>query len=268
MLRKANTIDTFIMHAIDPQGQKLKYFWHMGEEIVGYDSIFFLTPEMKKNNSGGFALECHVLNNSSLEIIGWALLDTTMQFISLPPTAHCKRHSSYLYKAKAVSLVDEHPQYDIVYGPSWISIDRNGIVSGFSTDDVGDHTVIIHAKDKAGNYDYQTFTIHVSDSIDAGAKIITKPFSIQCFPNPLNEETHILFNCDEQSQISIEMADIAGVIVKKLIPPTQVLSGAHIFNWNGTGDDQRKLSAGIYLCKIRITTSGNNQTIIEKLVVL
>ena len=264
-----NTIDTFYVHGIGPTGKKPFYFWRIAGKNVGFDSVFILSPEMKKLYPSAFMLEGCANIGYDKAVVDWALLDTTMRFVSSPPASIQKRHSFFIYHAVAASLVDEHPVYKMIYGPSWLQIGANGKLSGWIGDEQGDHTVIIRAADSKGNYDFQTFNIHVSDSVEAVTTLPPIILRMQCFPNPITEEAHFLFTTEESSYAEIEITDMAGIHICSLAGQRKFEIGPHLIVWNRKDDKGRRVSSGIYLCRINIrTASGERATECLKLVVM
>ena len=75
----------------------------------------------------------------------------------------------------------------------------------------------------------------------------------QNYPNPFNPTTTITYNMVEEGNVSIEVFNIRGQLVKTLIND-QVIAGDHTLVWEGTNDNNQKVSSGIYFYKMK---SGN-----------
>ncbi|MCF7859329.1 MAG: T9SS type A sorting domain-containing protein [Candidatus Cloacimonetes bacterium] len=75
----------------------------------------------------------------------------------------------------------------------------------------------------------------------------------QNYPNPFNPETTIAYNMIEDGYVSIEVFNVKGQKVKTLINE-HVTSGDHTLVWEGTNDNNQKVSSGIYFYKMK---SGN-----------
>jgi hypothetical protein len=263
----SNTIDTFVIHGIGPTGKKPFYTWRIGGKDIGFDSIFVLTPEIKKNYPAYFLLEGSVSIGFDKTAVYWSLLDTTMRIVSVPPASVYKRHAFYTYKAVAASFFDEHPIYQLVYGPSWLHLDFKGILSGW-TDKSGDETVMLRATDSKGNNDIQTFTIHVSDSVESVSGKSGSIANIQCFPNPITNDAHFLFTLEENAQTEVEITDLHGISICTLLSKEELTKGPHLTQWNLQDIPGSRVLSGIYFCKMKVTTvSRKTMTVIEKLVV-
>ncbi len=269
MMLSANTTDTFTIHGIGPTGKKPFYFWRIAGKNLGFDSAFILTPEIKKTHPAYFLLEGCASIGYDKGVVEWALLDTTMRIVSAPPTVPYKRRGFYYYKAIAASFADEHPQYKIVYGPSWLKVDSKGSLTGTVGDQSGDHTVILRAFDSQGNYDFQTFNIHVNDSLAAVAEIPTTAVRVQCFPNPITDDAHFLFTLEETAYAQMEITNMNGIHITTLSAKGELTKGPHLLEWNRTDDNGIRVASGIYLCRMKISTpKGENTVVVQKLVVM
>jgi len=75
----------------------------------------------------------------------------------------------------------------------------------------------------------------------------------QNYPNPFNPTTSIAYNMLEEGNISIEVFNIKGQKVKTLINEHMTI-GDYTIVWEGTNDNNQKVSSGIYFYKMK---SGN-----------
>jgi hypothetical protein len=73
-------------------------------------------------------------------------------------------------------------------------------------------------------------------------------------PNPFNSNTTILYELSNNEYVQIEVYDISGRLIKKLVEEYQQ-QGTHQIQWNA-----REQKAGIYLIKIK---SGNNTAVLK-----
>jgi len=88
-------------------------------------------------------------------------------------------------------------------------------------------------------------------------KIMPGKFALGAnYPNPFNPETIIPISLPERSKISLTVYNILGQKVKTIL--NDVLdAGKHYINYNGTNNEGRKLSSGVYII-IMITGEGNS----------
>ncbi len=70
------------------------------------------------------------------------------------------------------------------------------------------------------------------------------------FPNPFNPTTTLRYDLPQNSLVNITIYDLNGREVKKLVRSEQV-SGNHSLTWNGTNDQGKLVSAGVYLYQIQ-----------------
>ncbi len=75
------------------------------------------------------------------------------------------------------------------------------------------------------------------------------------FPNPFNPSTEIPFSLNVESHISATIYDLQGRVVSVLSSSTME-AGNHSLIWQGTDDDDRSVSSGIY---ILVLNSGKEQ---------
>jgi hypothetical protein len=75
----------------------------------------------------------------------------------------------------------------------------------------------------------------------------------QNYPNPFNPTTTIAYNMVEEGNVSIEVFNIKGQKVKTLLNEHMTV-GDYTLVWEGTNDNNQKVSSGIYFYKMK---SGN-----------
>ena len=73
------------------------------------------------------------------------------------------------------------------------------------------------------------------------------------YPNPFNPETSISFQLNTEITENTELTiyNMKGQKVKQLVKG-QLSSGAHSFSWNGTDDESKPVSSGLYLYKLKV----------------
>jgi hypothetical protein len=261
------TTDTFMIHSKYRSGEKPLYNWIIAGKNVSFDSVCILTPETKKKYPAYFMLEGTASIGFDKASVDWALLDTAIRFVSVPGTNQYKRHANYFYHAIAASLADEHPKYTMIYGPSWLRLDASGNLRGIIGDLSGDQTVILRATDLMGNYDYQTYTIHISDSLARIEDISSTMPTVQCFPNPITDISHFLITLYDDARVEIEITDDKGMHMRSLYLGS-LTKGRHIVDWNRNDDSGGNITSGIYLCRFHIVTSDVNRSIMIKVAVM
>lgn len=86
---------------------------------------------------------------------------------------------------------------------------------------------------------------------------------LQNFPNPFNPETTISYNLAESGDVSLQIYNVVGQVVRTLVAERQS-AGRYQVRWNGTDDRGVPVSSGIYFYQI---TTGKNQDV-RKLMLL
>jgi len=74
------------------------------------------------------------------------------------------------------------------------------------------------------------------------------------FPNPFNSETKIIFGLSTSQRVNLEIYNISGQLVKKLIDDEMLEAQYHHITWDGSNDLNQSLSSGTYY--LRLTTDG------------
>jgi hypothetical protein len=86
---------------------------------------------------------------------------------------------------------------------------------------------------------------------------------LQNFPNPFNPETTIAYNLAETGDVSLQIYNVVGQVVRTLVAERQS-AGRYQVRWNGADDRGVPVSSGIYFYKIM---TGKNQDV-RKLMLL
>ncbi len=73
-------------------------------------------------------------------------------------------------------------------------------------------------------------------------------------PNPFNPRTRISFDVARDSHVGIEVYDLAGRLIRRLLDETMT-RGTHELFWSGTDDESRSVAAGVYF--VRLQTEDN-----------
>ncbi len=72
----------------------------------------------------------------------------------------------------------------------------------------------------------------------------------QNVPNPFNPQTTIAFDLPHKGAVSVQVLDVAGRIVKKLIEGEVYSNGRHEVVWNGRDDAGRQVASGTYFYRL------------------
>jgi len=94
-------------------------------------------------------------------------------------------------------------------------------------------------------------------SDDEESRISARISNHHAYPNPFNPSTTISFNLTNSATVALDVYNIKGQMVKMLLHKP-LPSGYHNIQWNGSDDNNRPVSSGIYFYRIKI---DNHQTI-------
>ena len=84
---------------------------------------------------------------------------------------------------------------------------------------------------------------------DDNTIIKLKDHILQNYPNPFNPTTTINYTLKEDSKVSLNIYNIKGQKVKELVSE-QLSAGKHSVVWDGTDDNSKSVSSGIYFYKM------------------
>lgn len=98
-------------------------------------------------------------------------------------------------------------------------------------------------------FDINTLTTKVNVQSDINIPI--KPSLSQNYPNPFNATTTIKYTLPESGKVSIIIYNVIGERVKNLFNTYQA-SGQYLLTWDGMNVYGRRLTTGIYFCKMNI----------------
>jgi hypothetical protein len=88
----------------------------------------------------------------------------------------------------------------------------------------------------------------------------TKPAAFELlgnYPNPFNTSTDIKFLAPEAGNVTIEVFNIRGQLIKTLFDEC-VKPGVYSISWHGTDNGGSEVASGVYFC--RLTAAGNVDT--------
>lgn len=253
MKYELHKIDTFCLKTVETRNKYVKYTWVVNGKVVGDDSTFLFKPSLKQYIKPPVIVSGVVADGYESTVITWVLLDTVLKFISLPPIANLLPGKKLSYQAIAVSLQDEHPKYEIVFAPTWITMNEAGLLTGEAPKHKVDATVILRAIDSKHASEFQSFSIHVADTTNA--RLITEPSDeiILCYPNPSADYFHFRSASVGQEIQDIRIFALNGAEIKRIISEGLLNANPDGIVWNRTNSDGKALPEGVYYCKITST---------------
>ncbi|MFQ5453664.1 MAG: T9SS type A sorting domain-containing protein, partial [Candidatus Zixiibacteriota bacterium] len=86
----------------------------------------------------------------------------------------------------------------------------------------------------------------------------------QNYPNPFNATTKIKYELSHSAKVTLEIYNILGQSVTKIVSDKQQLPGFYFVEWNSTDKDGQQLASGIYFYRLQV----DNETITKKMMLL
>lgn len=86
--------------------------------------------------------------------------------------------------------------------------------------------------------------------VDPSGNLPTEYALFQNFPNPFNSSTKIRFSLPASAKVSVEIYNILGVRVRKLVDK-RLAGGQHTVVWDGHDENGNQLANGVYFCRMQ-----------------
>ncbi len=193
---------------------------------------------------------------------------TTMQYTfdkSIDATNLDKTEGWHHMKIKVETLADGTTQFTCWYDGSEIGIFIDDSVDRMASGQFGAYAFQMSATGIAGYFDNIVVTPNQATSIDPGIKTsIPANFSLfQNYPNPFNPATTISFQVDVSSNISLNIFNVNGEIVRNLIT-SHLVPNKYSIIWNGQNSLGQRVPSGVYL----YTISDGSQNIMRKMLLI
>ena len=83
-------------------------------------------------------------------------------------------------------------------------------------------------------------------------------------PNPFNSVTSIRYDLPEAAYVGLEVFNVSGRLVRRLIDHRLREPGRHYIVWNRRNDKGRPVGPGIYFCRL----SAGSETQIQRIILL
>lgn len=84
---------------------------------------------------------------------------------------------------------------------------------------------------------------------------------LTAYPNPTNGATTFEYYTDQTTQVSLNIYDVRGSLVKQLVNDKQQ-KGSYKLQWNGDDNSSKNLTNGVYIAKLKVGDRVSNQKII------
>ena len=98
------------------------------------------------------------------------------------------------------------------------------------------------------------------DALPAAAKALADEppaLRLAAAPNPFNPSTAIHIHVPVSGQVTLEVYDLTGRVVRRLLHHQPLPAGSHTRFWEGRDDQGRPVAAGVYFWRL-IRTAGSS----------
>ena len=87
---------------------------------------------------------------------------------------------------------------------------------------------------------------------EAGKALSETPaiLSLAAAPNPFNPSTAMHIQVPVSGPVTLEVYDLTGRVVRRLLHHQPMPAGAHTLFWEGRDDQDRPVAAGVYFCRL------------------
>jgi PKD repeat protein len=107
--------------------------------------------------------------------------------------------------------------------------------------------------------------LHAERAVTIRAKHRNTPILVVASPNPFNPETSISYTVRNDGPVTLKIYSIDGRLVRTLKQGEATVPGTHEVTWNGTDNNGRHVSSGIYFVKTSQRSGGTEETSVLKL---
>ncbi len=236
--------------AVDPSENWLQYSWFTDGHLGSGDTSF-----VYRSIEAGQPLKTVVTvcigNSHDTTTLSWDIYHSPLKITSVSQTTLLWA-SRYTYKVEAANFFRDSLQYNLVEGPSWLTIDDVGVLSGNVPADTGSFEVRVQVRNQHDQTDSQSFLLHVLN--DVQFEIFQgrfPPFELwQNFPNPFNPVTTITYQLNKPSVVDLTVMNELGQRVRSLINNEFQDVGKYHVAWNGQDDFGKQVSNGVYFCRL------------------
>lgn len=166
--------------------------------------------------------------------------------------------SAYRQGFKIFSIVDGSTIFERKDNNTWYS---EPTISDLDNDGVLDCSFYSYTFPYNGTYQYEVYSTGVTTDMK---ETTPRGFVLnQNFPNPFNPSTVIRFSLEKSQQVSIEIYNVEGRLIRTLVQEN-LPEGSHEISWDGKDERGFNLPSGIYFYSLR----GSGHQLTKKMVLL
>ena len=171
-----------VVDFLDSSGNVMANMWNVQTTWDSY-SDYSVFNQLLYSAPGNYTIRAIVTGSSgqsdtetlSLEVLA-PTAGNNPPIITSTPTTNINEEANYIYQIVANDADNDALTYSLTQGPSWLSVDANGLVTGTAPDVNGDYSYAITAEVSDGqDFGRQTYSLLVRDldTPDTTAPFIT-----------------------------------------------------------------------------------------------
>lgn len=129
---------------------------------------------------------------------------------------------------------------------SGLTMNSSGWIAVFATNDVTGQagTLLLRPEDPSG--------------LGGEDSSLSETVRVSSRPDPFHESTRISYELPSEARVDLEVVDVAGRIVRRLLTNETQIAGSHVVDWDGHDGHGMDVSAGVYF--VRVRAGGEMQT--------
>jgi hypothetical protein len=157
----------------------------------------------------------------------------------------------------SIGNYEEREYYHIITNSNGDSLiteeDANEIFDSTQFPD-GDYFFKVTARDASLNAIIDSMLVYFNNGISNSEdhQLPTTSYQLTNYPNPFNPETTIQFTAEDVESAEVIIYNIKGQKIKTFDVILSGVEGQSSIIWNGTDDNDKSVSSGIYFYKLKI----------------
>lgn len=196
---------------------------------------------------------------------------TDDQIVKIRPDDFGAGERYYVYSLSGLVLGDENPNF-----PRGVEVNGVGPISGsgrwgpledLTEIEADAYTIGDEIKIESPGRSVQFVLIEGGDNFisatdDETSGLPTHVILQKNYPNPFNPSTEISYSIPRKMQVTIQVYNMLGQVVKTLVDNSTQTTGDYKIRWNGTDNSGAKVGSGVYFCVLKTKTETESQKMI------
>ena len=232
---------------VDGAGELNHIYYHLTEDAPVPFDVSFVFQKVTGNDSQGNPIEFTVEDanvNVAVELTQFVAQATGKGVELRWTTASETNNLGFAVERRAAASQDMWTEVAFINGQGTTTDEHDYI---YFDENVSSGTWEYRLKDVSFSGD-----VNYSQSVGVTVHVIAHYELKQNYPNPFNPETSIQYALPEETHVTLEIYDIRGTLMKKLVDSMQP-AGDYSVSWDATDLNDRPAPSGIYLYRLSTT---------------